>query len=75
MGRQHALSLVRTDDKTGGELWHCQACGHQMLLWWPPHFKRKVLVPGDESVGHVAGKGGIVVGSVEASSTPPELFH
>jgi hypothetical protein len=39
-----------------------------MLLWWPPDYKRTVLVPGDESVGHLASKG-----ELEFRLTDPRL--
>jgi hypothetical protein len=67
----HTYTLIGTDDEDGGgERWHCFECGRQILLWWPPQHRRKVVVAGDPSVQHVAGQGGaepqplqVVVGS------------
>ena len=53
----HEMDLVRVDDESGAEHWTCPTCGRQMLLWWPPDYRRTVLIPGDESVGHTASKG------------------
>jgi hypothetical protein len=71
--KSHSFTLVRTDDELGAEHWHCLECGRQILLWWPPDYKRRVLVPGDEDVPHTAAKGGLCVAPVLAAEGYGEL--
>ena len=66
----HPMDLVRVDGETGAEHWICHRCGKQMLLWWPPDFKRTILVPGDERAQHSASKGGLQVGPVVTEVLP-----
>lgn len=63
----HSMTLV-PNDLTDGEHWLCIECGRQLLLWYPPNYKRKVLVPGDETACHTACKGGIAIGPVEVDA-------
>ena len=71
--KSHSFTFVRTDDELGAEHWHCHECGRQILLWWPPDYKRRVLVPGDEYVTHTANKGGVQVAAVQAAEGYGEL--
>ena len=74
----HEMELVRVDGDSGAEHWTCAACGRQMLLRWPPDYKRTVLVPGDESVGHLASKGEVEFRLTDPrlrSATPQETLH
>jgi len=71
--KSHAFSFVRTDEELGAEHWHCLECGRQILLWWPPDYRRRVLVPGDDEIPHTAAKGGIGVAPVRVAEGPGEL--
>ena len=70
--QEHGMELVRVDDSNGGEHWICFSCGRQILLWWPPRYKRTILVPGDENAYHSACKGGIAAGPMTVKEHPPE---
>jgi hypothetical protein len=74
-GQPHSFTYVRTDDELGAEHWHCLECGRQILLSWPPNYKRRVLVPGDEAVPHTAAKGGLDVSPLRASEGYGELLN
>jgi hypothetical protein len=71
--KSHAFTFVRSDEEVGAEHWHCLECGRQILLWWPPDYRRKVLVPGDEEMPHVATKGGLRLSPVRVAEGPCEL--
>lgn len=49
--------LMSPTDRAGVERWHCPTCGRTILLSWPPHYTRTVIVAGDETAIHSGGKG------------------
>ena len=50
---------------SGVELWQCPTCGRQLLLSYPPEYKKIILDPGDEAAIHSGGKGGISTGQLQ----------
>ena len=71
--KSHSFNFIGTDEALGAEHWHCPTCGRQILLWWPPNYKRKVLVAGDEEIPHMAAKGGLRMAPVRAAKATGEL--
>lgn len=51
---------------SGAEEWECLVCGRRMILQWPPKYRRIVMIPGDETVSHTGGKGGLKMNEVRA---------
>jgi ribosomal protein S27E len=54
----------------GAEKWDCPDCEHQLLIYWRPTFRRVVLRAGDQMARHSGAKGGVVLGTVSAMSSP-----
>jgi hypothetical protein len=55
---------------SGAEEWLCPECGRRMLMRWPPHYERLVIVHGDDSAVHVGGKGGVRVSGISVTPVP-----
>ena len=55
---------------SGEEDWSCPACGRRELMRWPPKHGRRVVEPGDTTVFHVGGRGGVRIASVTLQSVP-----
>ncbi|MDR3578052.1 MAG: hypothetical protein P4L50_29660 [Anaerolineaceae bacterium] len=62
----HTMVHVGTND-SGADEWYCPTCGRRFLMQWPPHYKRVILNPGDETVSHSGGKGGVNMGQAEVT--------
>ena len=62
--RRHEMQF-KTNYSSGRELWFCPICGRQILLSYPPEYKKIVLDTGDESAIHSGGKGGISTGQLQ----------
>ena len=58
---------------TGAEQWTCAECGYQFLLQWPPHYKKIVLIPGDDTAIHSGGKGGVEMNTKVVQEDDPRL--
>lgn len=54
---------------SSAEMWVCLSCDRRILLRWPPDYEKLVLEPGDDTVIHVGGKGGLRMGNVAVA--PP----
>lgn len=62
---QHEMVLEKTH-LSGAEEWYCPICGRRMLINWEPKFRKMVIEVGDDYAIHSGGKGGLLVGSVQA---------
>lgn len=58
----HIMILVGTHE--GTEEWHCPICKRTSLIEWHP-WRRIIIEPGDETVKHTGGKGGLPIGNVD----------
>jgi len=64
----------KTNYSSGVELWHCPTCGRQLLLSYPPQYKKLILEPGDESAIHSGGKGGLTMGPLQVDDTEEPML-
>ena len=67
MDQQHEMVLENTHS-SGAEEWYCPTCGRRMAITWEP-WKKIVLVPGDIYAAHSGSKGGLRMGSFQASQS------
>lgn len=55
--------MIMDYEQEGTEEWYCPQCGYRLRIEWNP-WKREVLIPGNDSVVHRGGKGGLTIGRV-----------
>ncbi len=54
--------MVLTETHEGTEVWECPACGRRLYIEWNPWRKwTDPERPGDETVSHSGGKGGLTM--------------
>jgi hypothetical protein len=53
--------MVRTTAGSDSEEWCCPRCGRRIVLRQPPSYQRLVIDPGDDSVEHAGGTGGVMI--------------
>lgn len=70
---QHEMELATTH-ASGAEEWFCPTCGRRFLMTWPPQYSKIILEPGNESVSHSGGKGGLKMG-IAQTSTPEKALE
>jgi hypothetical protein len=68
MSQQETHFMIHVvTDPSGADEWYCPTCGRRFLMHWPPHYKRVILDPGDETVSHSGGKGGVTMSSFDVT--------
>ncbi len=65
---RHSMVFEKTHP-SGEDEWYCPTCGRRFLLQWPPNFKKTIIDPGDEQVGHSGGRGGLSMDSAQNISS------
>jgi hypothetical protein len=68
---EHEMELEKTH-LSGVEEWHCPTCGRRFLITWPPNYEKVILEPGNESVIHSGGKGGVRLQPPQLITEPEE---
>jgi len=66
MNETHEMQLLFTEGDN--EMWYCPTCGRKFIMTWPPHYKKIILEPGDETAIHTGGKGGLTMGAPKVAS-------
>ena len=61
----HKMLLLFEHD--GAERWICPQCGREIVIESYDPWKRTVIEPGDETVGHAGARGGLIIGGVEVT--------
>lgn len=64
----HTMRLF--SDVEGTQEWHCPDCKRIVLIEWEPQFTRTVIVPGNETVSHRGGTGGLLVHGLTVTRKP-----
>jgi hypothetical protein len=67
MEQQHEMILEITHP-SGEDEWYCPTCGRRVVMIYEPEFRKTILEVGDEYAAHSGGKGGMKMGTLQATS-------
>ena len=62
-------TMARWSESEGTQEWRCAHCDRVVLIEWEPQFQRIVLKPGDTTISHRGGLGGLIV---DGATTHPQ---